>query len=184
MIFKTIKSIIKIFLLACFIILIVGYPLIIHDTNPFIFYYEGTSFTRDGAHTRTMMQQDRYKIMNLHGDIYEGDDIRYDIRELSLENSFSDDRKHLMKADLIENYINLIETKDLTHNSLMRLLESIEREILVIIHFQTQNKKFIPTIIRFIEFSCRYLEKKEINCLSVDQDLRTKIPSIAQEPLK
>ena len=125
-------------------------------------YYEGTSFTRDGSHTRRMMQQDRYKIMNLHGDIHEGDDIIYDIRELSLENSFPDDKKHLMKADLIENYINLIETKDLTHNSLMKLLESIEREILVIIHFQTQNKKFIPTIIKFIEFSCRYLEKKEI----------------------
>lgn len=40
MIFKTIKSIIKIFLLACFMILLIGYPLVVHDTNPFIFYYE------------------------------------------------------------------------------------------------------------------------------------------------
>lgn len=126
------------------------------------FYYEGTSFTRDGSHTRRMMQLDRYKIMNLRGDLHGGDDTIYDMREWSMENSFPDDKKHLMKADLIENYINLIETKDLTHNSLMKLLESIEGEILVFIHFQTQNKKFIPTIINFIEFSCRYLEKKEI----------------------
>ena len=36
-----------------------------------------------------MMQQDRYKTMNLRGDIYEGDDIIYDIRELSLETPFT-----------------------------------------------------------------------------------------------
>ncbi len=41
MIFKTIKSIIKIFLLACFLILLIGYPIVVHNTNPFIFYYEG-----------------------------------------------------------------------------------------------------------------------------------------------
>lgn len=126
------------------------------------FYYEGTSFTRDGSHTRRIMQLDRYKIMNLHGDPHEIDDGIYDMRESLLENSFPDDKKHLMKADLIDNYITLIETKNLAHNSLMKLLESIEREILVFIHFPTQNKKIIPSIIKFIEFSCKYFEKKEI----------------------
>ena len=67
------------------------------------FYYEGTSFTRDGSHTRRMMQLDRYKIMNLRGDLHEGDDTIYDMRKWSLENSFPDNKKHLMKADLIEN---------------------------------------------------------------------------------
>ena len=125
-------------------------------------YYEGTSFTRDGSHTRRMMQEDRYKIMNLRGDLHEKNDTIFEMRELPLENSFPDDKKYVMKADLIENYINLIETKDLVQNSLMNVLASIEREILVFIRFQTRNKKFIPTIIKFIEFSCGYLEKKEI----------------------
>ena len=40
MVFKTIKSIIKICLLACFIILLIGYPLVMYETNPFTFYYD------------------------------------------------------------------------------------------------------------------------------------------------
>ena len=39
--FRTIKTIIKLVILAFFIILIIGYPIVVYDTNPFIFYYEG-----------------------------------------------------------------------------------------------------------------------------------------------
>lgn len=40
MIFRTIESIIKIFIFALFIILLIGYPIVIHGVNPFIYYYE------------------------------------------------------------------------------------------------------------------------------------------------
>ena len=40
MIFKTIKTIIKLIILAFFIILIIGYPIVVHETNPFTFYYD------------------------------------------------------------------------------------------------------------------------------------------------
>jgi len=40
MIFKTIKTIIKLIILAFFIILIIGYPIVIYETNPFTFYYD------------------------------------------------------------------------------------------------------------------------------------------------
>ena len=40
MIFKTIKTTIKLIVLASLIILILGYPMVIHEANPFIFYYE------------------------------------------------------------------------------------------------------------------------------------------------
>jgi len=39
MIIKTIIKIVKLTLLACLIILILGYPIIVYETNPFTYYY-------------------------------------------------------------------------------------------------------------------------------------------------
>lgn len=40
MIFRTIESIIKITIFVFFLALIIGYPIVIYDTNPFGFYYD------------------------------------------------------------------------------------------------------------------------------------------------
>ena len=40
MIFRTIESIIKIGVFVVFMILLLGFPIIIYGTNPFTFYYE------------------------------------------------------------------------------------------------------------------------------------------------
>jgi len=37
---KMIKSIVKIFILACFIVFLLGYPIVTQDTNPFVFYWD------------------------------------------------------------------------------------------------------------------------------------------------
>jgi len=124
------------------------------------YYYEGTSFTRDGSHTRRMLQADRERIINLRGGISEWDDSKYGVSELLDESSLPNNEKYLMKTDVIENYIEIIETKDPFHSSFIKILESIERQLMIFIRYPKQNMKFKTSIVKFIDFSLRILEKK------------------------
>lgn len=118
------------------------------------FFNEGTSFIRDGSHTRRMTQQDRRKIMSLRYEIYDIEEVDQMSYYESDEELSSREINNEINTDLISNYVEILKTTELSLDSQWDLLSSIKDQMNIFIHFYDKNRQFKPFIFDFIKYAC------------------------------
>lgn len=129
--------------------------------NPSInidFLYEGTSFIRDGSHTRRMIQQDRKKIMSLRYEIYDFEEVDQMSYYEPDEELSSSEINFEINSDLISKYIEILKTTELSLDSQRDIISSIKDQIDIFIHFYDKNIQFKSVIFDFIKFACYFIK--------------------------
>jgi len=127
------------------------------------YYNEGTSFTRDGSHTRRMNQEDRKKIMRLSVrhkfNVYEIED--YEEEEILRQELIEKTPELKIDIELINKYITMLKKKELSKENVIELLSTILGEIHKLRFYENNDQKIISIFKKFVEFSHSFIQNKE-----------------------
>jgi len=139
--------------------------------NPIIkieYYRKGTSFTRDGSHTRYITQEDREKLMNLAKKLipydYETED--FEEENISTQELIEKSPEPQIDKKLIKKYITMLKTKELSKKSIIELLQSISGEIRKLEIYDTIDKETINLLNEFVKFSFYFIQNRENEILT------------------
>ncbi len=120
------------------------------------FYHVGTSFTRDGSHTRGITQEDRERILKLS--IQNRNDYDYEYFEED-ESSPRYIENRTVNVDLIDNYIEIIKSRRRSNENMLKILDSIQNEAIKLDNFDLLNKEEATSVFnRFITFSSQFFQ--------------------------
>lgn len=126
------------------------------------YYPIGTSFTRDGSHTRGITQEDREMILKLSmqnrisneyeaSEDYESDeDYRSSPRYIA---------NRTVNVDLIDNYIKILKVKRRSNENVLNIIESIRNEINKLYQDLFNKEEAISAFNRFITFSSQFFQE-------------------------
>lgn len=126
------------------------------------FYHVGTSFTRDGSHTRGITQEDRERILKLS--IQNRNDYDYEYFEEDESNDeFKSSPRYIenrtVNVDLIDNYIKIIKSRRRSNENMLKILDSIQNEAIKLDNFNLLNKEEATSVFnRFITFSSQFFQ--------------------------
>ncbi len=123
------------------------------------YYLIGTSFTRDGSHTRGITQEDREMILKLStqnrsSNEYEVfEDYEYDEDYISSPKYIAN---RTINVDLIDNYIKILKVKRRSKEIVLNIIESIRNEVNKLYQDLFNKEEAISAFNRFITFSSQF----------------------------
>ncbi len=157
-------------------------------------YYEGTSFTRDDSFTRRLLQEDRERITGLFKEILRDDYGLEDYDEfddydeyeyISNREVTTGTSKIKIDIELIEKYLEMLHTKELSSNTIDNILNTIRHQT-TRLEFRDSNiidESDLQIISNLVKYCCLFLQGKSKNTnrtIFIILDSLTRIPEITE----